>query len=81
MSYNKQILRRKDLQNDMFTDSEKEVFDLICEGYNNNRIAEELECNIQVAKTLVTSIFQKLGVSNRILAMVKYIKIFNNLSI
>lgn len=81
MSYNKQILRRKDLQNDMFTDSEKEVFDLICEGYSNNQIAEELECNIQVAKALVTSIFQKLGVNNRILAMVKYIKNFNNLSI
>lgn len=81
MSYNKQISRRKDLQNDMFTDSEKEVFDLICEGYNNNQIAEELECSIQRAKALVTSIFQKLGVNNRIHAIVKHLKNSKNFEI
>jgi DNA-binding NarL/FixJ family response regulator len=48
------------------TAREREIALLICRGRGNREIAEELFTSIHTVKHQVTSIFQKLGVRNRI---------------
>ena len=65
----------------VFTKIETEVLQLIGLGYTNAQIAKILNISLSTAKVHVASIFQKLGVNNRILAIVKYLKIFKNFEI
>ena len=65
----------------VFTKRETEVLQLICLGNSNTQIAQTLNISISTAKVHVASIFQKLGVNNRILAVVKYLKIYKNFEI
>ena len=44
---------------------EREVTALVCRGYTNKEIGEELSISINTAKTHVTRIYRKLGVSSR----------------
>lgn len=59
----------------MFTKRELEVLDLLVQGYNNTEISEKLMITNHTTKAHVASIYQKLGVSNRVQATVKYLKI------
>ena len=65
----------------VFTKRKIEVLKLICLGHSNTQIAKILNISISTAKIHVASIFQKLGVNNRILAVVKYLKIYKNFEI
>ena len=65
----------------VFTKRETEVLQLICLGYTNIQIAKILNISISTAKVHVASIFQKLGVNNRILAVVKHLKNSKNFEI
>ena len=65
----------------VFTKRETEVLQLICLGHTNTQIAKILNISISTVKVHVASIFQKLGVNNRILAVIKYLKISKNFEI
>lgn len=65
----------------IFTKRETEVLQLICLGHTNTQIAKILNISISTVKVHVASIFQKLGVNNRILAVIKYLKISKNFEI
>ena len=53
----------------MLTTRELEVLKLVCKGYTNNEIARELFISKHTAKAHVSSIFRKLGVNHRTLAV------------
>ena len=69
------------MKQSIFTKRETEVLQLICLGHTNIQIAKILNISISTAKVQVASIFQKLGVNNRILAIVKYLKSSKNFEI
>jgi NarL family two-component system response regulator LiaR len=50
---------------DDLTEREREVLNLIVEGLNNKQIAERLVVSVSTAKSHVSSILSKLGVSTR----------------
>lgn len=58
----------------MFTKREEEVLDLLIQGYNNNEISEKLMITNHTTKAHIASIYRKFGVSNRVQATVKYLK-------
>lgn len=65
----------------IFTKRETKVLQLICLGHTNTQIAKILNISISTVKVHVASIFQKLCVNNRILAVIKYLKISKNFEI
>ena len=71
---NGQISCRKNFTRHMFTSREKEVLELICQGYTNAQIAEELNVSFHTAKAHVAGILRKLEVKNRLMAAIKYVK-------
>ena len=60
------------LNNYMFTNREKEVLELLCKGYTNIEIGENLNISSHTAKANVASILRKLQVKNRLMAALKY---------
>lgn len=62
------VLNTKDYN---LTMREKQVLNLIREGYNNNEIAKKLYVSVNTAKVHVSSIIQKLGVEDRTKAAIK----------
>jgi DNA-binding NarL/FixJ family response regulator len=58
-----------DLNSFQITEREKEICDLLCAGYTNKQICNKLFLTIGTVKNYVTSIYNKLGVSNRISAI------------
>ncbi|MBQ3641697.1 response regulator transcription factor [bacterium] len=58
------------------TDREKEVLNYICDGLNNTEIARILDVSVNTVKVHVSSIFQKLGVEDRVQLIVKAFKMF-----
>ena len=61
------------------TPRELEVLDLLIYGYNNSKISEKLCISTHTTKAHISSIYEKLNVSNRVQATVKYLKeyVFN----
>lgn len=59
------------------TEREKEVLNLLCEGYSNPEISKRLFVSVHTAKSHVTSILTKFDVKTRVQAVVYAIK--NNL--
>lgn len=49
-----------------FTPAEVNVIRLICEGYDNQEIADELKVSVNTVKTHISHILQKTGFSNKI---------------
>ena len=60
------------LNNYMFTNREKDVLELLCKGYTNIEIGENLNISSHTAKANVASILRKLRVKNRLMAALKY---------
>jgi len=58
----------------MLTKREQEVLELLIQGYNNTEISNKLMITNHTTKAHVASIYEKLGVSNRVQATVKYLK-------
>ncbi|WBB62177.1 response regulator transcription factor [Streptomyces sp. WMMC500] len=53
------------------TQREREVLDLIARSYNNRRIARELVLSEKTVRNHISNIFAKLGVQDRIAAMLR----------
>lgn len=51
---------------ELFTEREREVFNLITKGKSNQEIAEELFITIYTVKAHVASILRKIGGRNRL---------------
>lgn len=60
------------LNNYMFTNREKDVLELLCKGYTNIEIGENLNISSHTAKANVASILRKLQIKNRLMAALKY---------
>lgn len=58
----------------IFTEREYQVLELLASGYNNQRIAENLEVTQSTVKNHVTSIFVKMNVHDRTQAVIKAAK-------
>jgi len=56
------------------TPRELEVLNLLICGYNNSTMAEKLCISTHTAKAHISSIYEKLNVSNRVQAIVKCLK-------
>ena len=56
----------------VLTKRKHEVLQLICLAYTSTQIAKNLNISISTDKVNVASIFQKLDVNNRILAVKKF---------
>jgi DNA-binding NarL/FixJ family response regulator len=54
-----------------FTSREKEILDLLAEGFPSPEIAEKLEISPQTVKNYLSKIYLKLGVKNRLAAIRK----------
>ena len=61
-------------ENFNLTPREKEVLDLLVQGFSNTEIAEKLIVSAHTAKAHVCSILEKLSVTDRVQAAVKAIK-------
>ena len=57
-----------------FSPREKQVLDLITQGYSNRQIAEELGIEERTVKAYVASLFRKVGVENRVSLSVQTIQ-------
>lgn len=61
-------------KNKILTKRERDVMDLLISGYNNSKISEKLCISVHTTKAHISSIYEKLNVSNRVQATVKYLK-------
>ena len=58
-----------------FTEREREVLFLLLRGLNNKEISKKLFISNHTTKAHVASIYNKLGVSNRVQAAIKSMKL------
>ena len=58
-----------------FTEREREVLFLLVRGLNNKEISKTLFISNHTTKAHVASIYKKLGVSNRVQAAIKCMKL------
>ena len=58
-----------------FTEREREVLFLLLRGLNNKEISKKLFISNHTTKAHVASIYKKLGVSNRVQAAIKSMKL------
>ena len=63
------------MKKDTLTPRELEVLNLVIKGYHNPKISEILCISEHTTKAHLASIYEKLQVSNRIQAIIKYLKI------
>lgn len=63
--------------NNIFTQREMEVLTNLAKGKSNNEIAENLTITSHTVKAHIASIYEKLNVSNRVQATVKYLKLID----
>lgn len=58
----------------VLTERETKILHLMVEGYNNQRIADNLYLSVHTVKVYISSILQKLSVQDRVQAVVKAIR-------
>lgn len=61
----------------IFTQRELEVLEVLIKGKSNKEIAEKLTITSHTVKAHIASIYEKLNVSNRVQATVKYLQMVN----
>ena len=61
------------------TPREKEVMEFVLKGYHNPKISELLCISVHTVKAHLSSIYEKLHVSNRVQAIIRYLKEYNNI--
>lgn len=66
--------RKSENTEDVLTAREKQVLNLLAEGYSNRNIAEELDVSEKTVKNHLSSIFKKIGVSDRTNAVIYALK-------
>ncbi|MDO4753915.1 MAG: response regulator transcription factor [Bacillota bacterium] len=66
--------KKSDHDEDVLTSREKQVLNLLAEGYSNRNISEELEVSEKTVKNHLSSIFKKIGVSDRTNAVIYALK-------
>ncbi len=57
------------------TPREREIFELLVNQYDTNRIAEKLVISTKTVRNHISNVIQKLGVSGRSQAILELIKI------
>ncbi len=62
------------MKENRLTSREIEVMNLLIFGNSNPTISKKLCISIHTTKAHISSIYEKLGVSNRVQAAVKYLK-------
>lgn len=62
------------MKNNALTPREIEVMNLIMQGYHNPKISEILCISEHTVKAHLASIYEKLHVSNRVQAIIRYLK-------
>ena len=68
---------KKNSATDIFTQREKEVLEVLIKGKSNKEIADKLTITSHTVKAHIASIYEKLNVSNRVQATVKYLQLIN----
>ena len=58
----------------MFTKREEDVLNLIAKGFTNKEIAQNLVVSEHTVKAHLESIYKKLGVHNRVQAVLRLVK-------
>ena len=66
--------------NNILTNREKEIFNLLIDNYSTKEIANELNISEKTVRNHISNVMQKLGVTGRASAVVELIKL-NELSI
>ena len=66
------------MKNNALTPRELEVMNLIMQGYHNLKISEILCISEHTVKAYLESIYEKLNVSNRVQAIIRYLKDYAN---
>ena len=64
------------MEKNILTPREMEVMRLLIHGYHNPRISQELCISRHTTKAHLSSIYEKLNVSNRVEATVKYLQLY-----
>ena len=64
----------KDMKNNTLTPREIEVVNSLIKGYHNPKISELLCISEHTTKAHLSSIYEKLQVTNRIQAIIKFLK-------
>lgn len=59
-----------------FTEKELQVIQMLLEGQSNSQIALELRVTARAVEQHLTHIYEKLGVSSRVEAIIKLIRLF-----
>ncbi|GAB4462856.1 MAG: hypothetical protein Kow0070_22410 [Anaerolineales bacterium] len=59
-----------------FTEKELQVIQMLLEGQSNSQIALELKITARAVEQHLTHIYEKLGVSSRVEAIIKLIRLF-----
>jgi len=62
----------------MFTQRETEVIELMIKGLNNGEIAERLNITKHTVKAHLSHIYEKMNVTGRVQATLKYAGIINH---
>ena len=62
----------------MFTEMELKVLELLIQEYSNAEISDILMIRKDTVNTHITSIYKKMGVSNRVQATVKYLSMLKS---
>ena len=64
----------ENMKKDTLTPRELEVLNLVLKGYHNPKISEILCISEHTTKAHLSSFYEKLHVTNRIQAIIKYLK-------
>ncbi len=67
-------MKGENMDKNILTPREIEVLNLLIYGYNNSKISEKLCISTHTTKAHISSIYEKLKVSNRVQAIVKCLK-------
>jgi len=74
---NKNSLNEKNMEKYNFTSREKEILNLLVNGYDNAEMSKKLAVSLYTVKAHICNILQKLNVKDRTQAAIKAIRLFN----